>query len=1034
MMASSIKKLLGVVVSFALVAGISPRSQASTTVDRNISGNTVWRAKQSPYVVKSNIRLVEGATLRIEPGVRVELAPEKTIEVRGKLTAIGTPEKPILFTAQTSKPWGNIHFTDFSDDAVFSEDGAFVSGTIMQRCIVENGQGIFVRFGAPFITECEIRNNISSGIRIEFGAPRIIRNHIHDNSTKEDFASGNGGGIIAYTDRNVIIANNTITNNTSEGGRHGGGGLYAYAYEGGRIVVRNNVIYGNVSDRFGGGIYAYEAQLIHNVVIGNVATERGGGIYAVDSPVRENIVQSNTAKQGGGIYAENSELVLNNVAQNVALRPEGGGIYYFGSGEINHNSFTSNSASGEDACGGLYVSGNPHIHKNNILNNRGYAFRVANVAEAPYVMAMDNYWGATERAILHLTFDWLDNDEVGLASCMPYLDRPAPDAPAPPPLNLIATAKAGGVELTWDELQGFSFEAHKVYVGTESGYPYRQPVRTGPERKFTVTDLAPGQEYSFAVSGCYRSNGEQVDTPLSEEVRLRFSGSDESVASLRNLSPADGTTDVSKDAVLAVSLLETADAVAISRWQISTSADDFTTLVADVLTSGDGLSKFSLARGALLDKQTYFWRVAYRTAAGSWSQWSEPTSFTTLADSPSLLSGPITSSLKLEKRFSPYRIIDNVLVMPGSTLEIEPGVELRLAAGKNLMVRGELVARGTSSNMITFTGDSGKKWGKIIFADLSDDAVLNEAGDYQDGSIIERCVVEKGKGILINSASPLIKNCMIAHHEGSGIAVRQGGPVIVGNDIYDNSAPTNGGGIYAYTNDIIHIVSNKIHDNKAGGDGGGVFAYGYMNTSTIRVEGNDIVSNKADGDGGGVYLSRSSAVENNVESNRADGDGGGIYATFGLVEKNRLHDNQASKGGGIYTERNSAITRNYVSSNKALSRFGGGVYINFWGMSIENEVFTQNTVNKNSGLSEKDNGGVFVVGYLIFERNNIYGNSGSQLYNGNEAQTAPFVASECYWGADDEKTISKNIVDERVDPKLGKVTFEPFLPQPLKFD
>ncbi|MBI5114959.1 right-handed parallel beta-helix repeat-containing protein [Candidatus Poribacteria bacterium] len=1043
MMTSCIRKLLGVVVLSAIVASGPSLSQAATTIDRNISGNAVWRAKQSPYIVKNNIRLEEGATLQIQPGVRIELGPEKTIELRGKLTAVGTPEKPIIFTAQTNKPWGTIHFTDFSDDALFSESGDFISGCIMRNCVVEKGQGIFIRFGAPFITQCDIRDNVSSGIRIEFGAPRIVGNHIHGNSTREDFASGNGGGIIAYTDRNVLIADNTINNNISEGGRHGGGGIYAYAYEGGHIIVRDNVIYGNTSDRFGGGMYAYETQILRNTVIGNTAAEKGGGVYAVDSLVRENLIQSNTAGQGGGAYAENAEIVSNSVIGNIALNPEGGGLYYFGSGKIHQNSFAGNKANGENACGGVYVSGNPDIHENNLLNNRGFGLRVANVAEAPYVMAARNYWGAAERAILHLTFDWLDNDEVGLASCLPSLDSLATTAPAPPPVNVIATAKNEGVELSWEEPQGLLFEGHKVYAGTGSGYPYESAIQIGPDKRCMISDLKQGQEYFFAVSGYQHVDSRLVETGFSEELKIRFTGRDESLAPPQNVSPSDGETALPRNAVLTASTQtnipatgapEMIGAIDSSRWQISTSPADFTAPAADVLLTGDKLLNFNLAGLDLLANQTYFWRVAYRKTGGSWSQWSKPTGFTTIADSPSLLAGPITTTLKLRKSLSPYVMVDNVLVMPGGALEIEPGVHVRVAGGKNLMVRGKLAAKGTLSNPITFTADSDARWGKIIFADLSQDVQFNSSGDYLDGCILERCVVEKGKGILIESASPLIKDSTIAYHEGSGLAIRQGGPVITGNDIHDNVSATNGGGVYAYTNDIIHITSNKIHHNKAGGDGGGVFAYGYMNTSTIRVEGNDIFGNKADGDGGGVFLSRSSAVGNDVESNRADGDGGGIYSTFGLVDNNKVHDNEANHGGGVYAERNSAMTRNRVSSNKALSRFGGGVYINFWGASIENEVFTQNTVSANTGLSDEDNGGVFVVGYLIFERNNIYGNSGTQLYNGNEAPASPFVASECYWGTTDENTIRREIAGGHLNPQLGEVTFTPFASGPVKFD
>ena len=1030
-----LRNLMGIAIALAIIFGVSPPSTGAVTIKKNISKDTVWRAKNSPYVVKESFVLEEGATLKIERGVRVELAAGKKIQVRGKLLAIGSPEKPIVFTARTDEPWETIYFTDFSDDAVFSADGRYRDGCIMKHCIIEKGHGIFIRFGAPLITECEIRNNLSSGIRVEFGSPRILRNHIWSNSTLSESASGNGGGIIAYTDKDTLIAGNTVNDNVSDGGRDGGGGIYAYAIGDARISVENNILFGNKSSRYGGGIYAYNSVLTENILTANEAVERGGGIYAVESTLAGNIVQSNKAEHGGGVYAESSEVKSNLIARNIALGPDGGGLYYFGSGRVRDNSLVSNSAVGEGECGGIYVSGNPQISANNLLNNSGYALYVANMAAAPEVLASENFWGAvSEKNVLDLTFDWLDDATAGLADYTPHLEKMSPTAPLPPPFNLTATASESGITLSWDEPAGAAAEGHRIYVGAKSGYPYDRVVETGPETGYELKGLKVGGEYWLAVSACQDVNGKKVETGFSEEVHILFTGSEESVTRPKNLSPENEASGVSKRAVLTASRPATSDGVVASRWQVSAFPNDFTALIVDTAASGDRLSKLDISGETLASGREYFWRVAYRTASGNWSDWSEPTSFSVAAGNPSILSGPITSAARLEKRYSPYRMTGNTLITPAGFLEIEPGVEILAAPGINLMVRGKLVARGTESEPIVFTRGSSEKWGRIIFTDESENIVQTEGGEYMDGCILERCTVEYGKGILIESAAPLIKDCSITHNDGSGVTVRQGGSVIAGNDIHHNAAPTNGGGIYAYTNDIIYVTLNKIHDNRAGGGGGGVYAYGYMNTSTIRVEDNEIFSNEAEGDGGGVYLSRSSAIGNTIESNRAGGDGGGVYATFGRVDANELRGNLAASGGGIFAERNSTLTRNFVTSNRASSGFGGGVYINFWGTSVENEEFTGNTVTRNLTPDEKGNGGVFIVGYLFFEQNNIHGNAGSQLYNGNESESKPLFTPQCYWGAADKGAISRLILDGHDDPQLGKVTFEPYSREPIRFD
>ncbi|RJP26715.1 MAG: hypothetical protein C4520_00280 [Candidatus Abyssobacteria bacterium SURF_5] len=1015
---------------------LSAPAWAATSVSRNIEKDTIWFARKSPYQITNDIKLIEGATLEIEPGVIVEFYPEKSLEINGSLRAVGTPAKPILFTAHTETPWGNVSFTDFSTDAAFSESGAYSAGCILSNCIVEKGGGLFIRFGAPFITQCEIRNNVSSGIRVEFGAPTIMGNRIYGNSTEHDPASGNGGGIISYSDRNVRIADNIIYNNISDGGRDGGGGIYAYAADGGTAHIMNNVIFGNSSSRFGGGIYAYKAILNGNTVINNKAILRGGGIYAVESEVADNLVQGNSAERGAGIFSENASIKSNSIIRNKAARIEGGGLHYFGSGPIEDNCIAANSADGDEGCGGIYVSGNPLIRGNNILGNEGYALYIANVSDAPDVVATENYWGtSSEDSILRVTYDWIDNESNGLAIYKPFMLEQRPQPPMLPPFHVRAASRDGGIELTWEESPGANFTGHRIYISSESGYPYDTVLQTGSEKSFLITDLEPEKEYFLCVSGFSTRDEGEAETGLSEEVRLYFSPSEESLLAPVNLHPADGDQGVLRDKIiLKAAPPEAGEAVVSYRWQVFAAGDSAFNPVLDTMTSGPEMDELTMGSDKLQAVREYAWRIASRSPTGSWSDWSRPTGFTTAPETAFTLSGPIDSEMHLQKAKSPYFVAGNTIIMSEGRLVIEPGVAVHFAPGKNLKVRGELQARGTADAPILFTRESSGRWGSIIFAEQCADAILDDQRTYIDGTILEFCSIDGGKGLLIESSSPLIKNCEIAGNGGSGITIRQGGPVIAGNDIHHNEAPTNGGGIYAYTNDIIYVLSNKIHHNTADGDGGGIYAYGYMNTSTIHVEDNDITANTATGNGGGVYLSRSSAIGNRIDGNTAKAAGGGIYSTFGLVDENEVTRNQAREGGGIFTEHNSSITRNYIGSNIALSQFGGGVFINFWGTSIENEVFTRNTVTANRGRSAKDNGGVYVLGYLVFENNNVYGNSGSQFYNGNSADSSPFTTSNCYWGSSDGGAISRMIVDADDDPALGKVTFEPFLDKPVKIN
>ncbi|MEW5766312.1 MAG: right-handed parallel beta-helix repeat-containing protein [bacterium] len=126
---------------------------------------------------------------------------------------------------------------------------------------------------------------------------------------------------------------------------------------------------------------------------------------------------------------------------------------------------------------------------------------------------------------------------------------------------------------------------------------------------------------------------------------------------------------------------------------------------------------------------------------------------------------------------SPYIIEGNVTIASGQTLQINAGVQVKFASGKNITLTcsGILSAVGTSSNGITFTSNAGSPaagdWRGIIFS-----------GSGSSGSSLRYCTLSYGgspsltttRGMIEcnntgDTAGPTISNCTIQYSDGYGI-------------------------------------------------------------------------------------------------------------------------------------------------------------------------------------------------------------------------------------------------------------------------
>ncbi len=485
-----------------------------TDVGGPIISDTTWTQAASPYAVTSNVQVMTGVTLTIEPGVVVKFNTDKLLQVDGTLVAQGSADSAITFTSNQASPqpgdWGNIEFTDSSVDATFDGDGNYTGGSILWYCTVEyGGSGDTVRGAietndaSPLIDRCIVRNNSHTGIYGEGtdGAPIVISDcvvsgnsangiHVNYGTVTGNSVSGNSTTFV-YSGGGICADNSTVTGNVVNSNSAGeGGGIYAD-----NSTVASNIISGNSSNWDGGGIYALVSMVTRNVVSGNSAGWSGGGISAganswtyasmvtgnfvsgnsavyngggilanYGSTVTDNVVSSNSADQDcGGISASWYTTVMSNTvtANSVSPTGHGSGVCLADSGDFFYNTIVGNTTASPTAIiGGVSIFRISQAHYNNLYGNFPYDVVVLSSDD---ISGTNNYWGtvATVDILAHV-YDWYDDSSRGRLLYIPYLQDPDPNAPVPPPQNLQASFTDGSADLSWDAIPS-----------TTTGYGYK---------------------------------------------------------------------------------------------------------------------------------------------------------------------------------------------------------------------------------------------------------------------------------------------------------------------------------------------------------------------------------------------------------------------------------------------------------------------------------------------------------------------------------------------------------------------------------
>ncbi len=206
-----------------------------------------------------------------------------------------------------------------------------------------------------------------------------------------------------------------------------------------------------------------------------------------------------------------------------------------------------------------------------------------------------------------------------------------------------------------------------------------------------------------------------------------------------------------------------------------------------------------------------------RAASGSSRQWVD-TLGPIRAGRPTALPSVISADTVLSADQSPYLLEHTLMVMPGATLTLDPGVVVWFRR-LGLVVRGTLQARGTAEHPVIFSSLNVNGW-KGIFI---------EGGEGE--TLFRHCRISGAEfGIRSARARLVVEACRL--QENTWGVVAEDGQVDIRDSLVRASAKT---GIAA-RNSRLAVKGSVITENAAGGF--------LLEGSRATIEGNNIVNNR----------------------------------------------------------------------------------------------------------------------------------------------------------------------------------------------
>ncbi len=408
-----------------IVAIMSDDAGAGTFISGHIITDTIWTIENSPYCIKGDVVVDEGATLTIDPGVEVRFDGYYSLYVEGDIEALGTPDKRIIISSNKTSPkvgdWNKIQLNStgqsrfeycnisygaygvcllgssnntISNSTIesFTECGIFVESSSNNS--VHNNtigfSGSFSVSGPLCISIISSKNNSICNNTIDFWGGGIgislessSNNIFHDNNITNtpalEFGKKYQGLCLSINGKEKLHFNNTISTSNTVNGKQV---YYLYdirdtvleGLEAGQIMIAwsENVTVRQSEIRSGDYL---KLNHVNNSTIANCTIQFSYEGIALHHSMNNTII-GNTFNRNFFpeicVYQSHNNMVIKNDVLDISDVRDGIIVW-----ESNNSIISENLISGHDYGMMMYSSNNNEVKKNTITRNR-YGIKMFN--------------------------------------------------------------------------------------------------------------------------------------------------------------------------------------------------------------------------------------------------------------------------------------------------------------------------------------------------------------------------------------------------------------------------------------------------------------------------------------------------------------------------------------------------------------------------------------------------------------------------------------------------------------------------------